>query len=103
MNLMGKNHPYYGKSVITNFPGSPHTMGFVSFFHNMGNRWRNSSISHMTKYIIGWKSNGKKALILWEKYEYRFPKLYLKHSVLLHFPVLWKIDENIHFPCDSIG
>ena len=26
---MGKKHPYYGKSMSTNFPGSPHTMGFV--------------------------------------------------------------------------
>ena len=26
----GKKHPYYGKSMSTNLPGSPHTMGFVS-------------------------------------------------------------------------
>ena len=29
---MGKNHPYYGKSMSTNFPGSPYLMGFVAFF-----------------------------------------------------------------------
>ena len=28
---MGKKHPYYGKSMSTNFPGSPHTMDFVGF------------------------------------------------------------------------
>ena len=33
---MGKKYPYYGKSMITNFPGSPHTMGFVAFSHPMG-------------------------------------------------------------------
>ena len=31
LNLMGKKHPYSGKSVSTNFPGFPHTMGFVGF------------------------------------------------------------------------
>ena len=29
---MGKKHPYYGKSMSTNFPAFPHTMGFVGFF-----------------------------------------------------------------------
>ena len=28
---MGKNHPYYGKSMSTSFPGPPHTMGFVGY------------------------------------------------------------------------
>ena len=27
-----KKHPYHGKSMSTNFPGSPHTMGFVGYF-----------------------------------------------------------------------
>ena len=26
---MGKKHPYYGKSIGTIFPGSPHMMDFV--------------------------------------------------------------------------
>ena len=26
-----KKHPYYGKSMSTNFPGSPHMMGFAGF------------------------------------------------------------------------
>ena len=34
---MGKNHSYYGKSIRTNFPGSPHTMGFAEFSNAMGN------------------------------------------------------------------
>ena len=29
---MEKMHPYYGKSMGTNFPGSSHTMGFVGYF-----------------------------------------------------------------------
>ena len=28
----GKKHPYYGKSMSTNFPGSPHTMDFVEYY-----------------------------------------------------------------------
>ena len=31
MNLMGKKHPYSGKIMSTNFPGSPHTAGFPGF------------------------------------------------------------------------
>ena len=32
---MGKKNPHYGRSVITNFPGFPHTMGFVVFSRTM--------------------------------------------------------------------
>ena len=28
---MGKKHLYYGKNMSTNFPDSPHTMGFVGY------------------------------------------------------------------------
>ena len=73
----GKNHPYYGKSTNTNFPGSPHTLGFVAFSwepishalphlmgfpafsHALGNWWENPCFSHMMKYTTGWKCNGK--------------------------------------------
>ena len=71
----GKKHPYYGKIMITNFPGSPHMKGFVAFSHTVGNWWENSSFSQMMKYAVGWKSNGQKAPILWENYEYQFPRL----------------------------
>ena len=29
---MGKKHPYYGKSMSTNFPVFPHVIGFVGYF-----------------------------------------------------------------------
>ena len=32
-----KSYPYYGKSMTTSFPGSPHAMGFVAFSHAMEN------------------------------------------------------------------
>ena len=34
-----KKHPCYGKSMSTNFSGSPHNMGFVAFSHATRN-WR---------------------------------------------------------------
>ena len=34
---MEKNHPYYGKSMSTNFLGSPHTMDSVAFCRTMEN------------------------------------------------------------------
>ena len=96
---MGKKHPYYGKSMSINFPDFSHTMGFVAFSHTVGNLWENPCISRMMKYTIGWESDGKKAPILWEKYEYQFPRLSPIPWVLLHFSVLEKIYEETHtFP-----
>ena len=40
----------------------------------MGNWWQNTCIPHVMKYTIKWESNGKIASILWEIYEYRFPR-----------------------------
>ena len=67
-NLMGKKHPYCGKSMSTNFPVYPHAIGFVAFSCVMGNKWGNPSVSHMMKYTIGRESDGKKPPILWETY-----------------------------------
>ena len=58
---MGKNQPYYGKSMSTNFPGLSYTMGFLAFPRTMENLWGNPCISHMMKYTIGLESNGKKS------------------------------------------
>ena len=44
---MGKNHPYFGKSMSINFPDFPHTMRFIAFFRTVGNLWGNPCISHM--------------------------------------------------------
>ena len=60
------------KKMDINFPGSPSLMDFAAFSHVMGN-WRgNPCISHIIKYTMGCESNGKKAPMLWEKYEYKF-------------------------------
>ena len=60
--------------MSTNFSGSPHTMGFVAFSCTMENWWENPCISHMLNYPIGWESNGKKAPMLWEMYDYQFSR-----------------------------
>ena len=98
-NCMGKNHPYYGKSMSTNFPSLPHTKIFVVFSCTMRNWWESPCISHRTKNAIGWECNGKKAPILWEKWEYQFSRLFPIPWVLLHFPILWEVYGETHaFP-----
>ena len=42
-----KKHPCYGKSMVIDFLGFPHTIGFVVFSRTVGNLWRNPCISHM--------------------------------------------------------
>ena len=69
---MGEKHPVHGKSMSTNFPGSPHRMGFFAFFRAMGNRWGNSCMFHVMKYTIRWSLDGEKAPLLWEKHYYQF-------------------------------
>ena len=54
----------------TNFPGFFNSMDFAAFFYAMENCWGNTCVSHLMKYTIGWRSNRKKAIILWEKYKY---------------------------------
>ena len=89
----------YGKSMSTNFPCSPHTMGFVAFSSTMRNWWENPCISNIMKYIIGWESNGSKAPILWEKYEYQFPRLSPYHGFCCISPYCGKfMGKTMHFP-----
>ena len=98
-NLMERKRPYYGKNMSTNFPGSPHTMSFVEFSCTMGNWWENPCILHMRTYTVGWESNGKKVPIVWEKYEYRFPRLFPYHRFCCIFPHCGKfMGKPMHFP-----
>ena len=96
---MGKKHPYYGKSMVIDFPDFPHTMGFVAFSRTVGSLWGNPRISHMLKYTLRWESNGKKSTHtigkVWVSISQTFPIPW----VLLHFPVLWEIYRETHaFP-----
>ena len=101
----GKKRPYYRKNMSANFLGPPHTMGFTGFFRAMGNWWKNSCISHMMKYTIGWESGGKKLPILWEKYDYQFPRftpydgfccIFLFYGKLMRKPMHFPYDEVYH-------
>ena len=50
-------------------------------------------------YTIGWESNGKKASILWEKYEYQFPRLSPYQGFYCIFPYCGKfMGKPMHFP-----
>ena len=91
---MGKKHPYYGKSMSINFPDFPHTKGFIAFSRTVGNLWGNPCISHMLKYTIGWELDGKKAPILWEKYDYQFPRLSPYHGFCCIFLYCGKFMGN---------
>ena len=102
-NLMGKNHPYYGKSMSTNFPGSPYMTGFLAFSCSVGNWWGNLCIFQMMKSAIGWESNGKKAPVLWEKYEYHFFSLSWYRGFCCIFPLFGKsMGKPMHFPNDEV-
>ena len=59
------------------------TQVFFAFSHTMGNWWENPCIFHMMKYTIGWKSYEKKVTILWEKYEYQFPRISVAFSRIM--------------------
>ena len=96
---MGKKRPYYEKGTVIDFPGFPHTMGFVAFSCAVGNLWGIPCIFHMLKYTIRWESNGKKAPILWEKYEYQFPRLSPYHGFCYIFLYCGKfMGKPIHLP-----
>ena len=108
---MGKKDPCYGKSMNTNFPGSPHTMGFEGFSrepisqtfpirwsHAMGNWWENTCISHMMKYTTWWKPNGKKHPFSGTSTGTQFQAFPIRW-ISLSFPMLWEIDEKTYaFP-----
>ena len=71
---MEEKCPYVREKMGTNFLVSPNLMDFTAFSHAMGNWWGNPCISHIIKYTTECKSNGKKAPILWVKYEYQFSR-----------------------------
>ena len=102
-NRMGKKHSYYGKNMSTNFTGPPHMMSFVVFYHTMGNWWENHCISHTMKYTIGWESDGKKVPILWEKYDYQFPRFSPYDGFCCIFLYYGKLmGKPMHFPYDEV-
>ena len=98
-----KKHPYYGKSLSINFPDVPHTVGFVAFSRKCKCKG-NPYISHMLKYTIGWESGWKKAPILWENYDCRFPRLSSYHGFCCICPYCGKfMGKPMYFRYVDIG
>ena len=96
---MGKNRPYYGKSMRTNFPGFSHSMGFADFSNVMVNLTRKPCLSHMMKYTIGWESYGEKSPMLCEKCQYQFPSFTPYDGFCCIFPCYGKLmGKPMHFP-----
>ena len=63
----------------------------------------NPYISHIIKYTIGCESTGKKAPILWEKYEYQFPGFSPYDGfcwIFLYYGRL--MGKPMHFPFDEV-
>ena len=61
------------KKVPIPFPGSLDSMDFATFSNAVGNWWGNLSISHVMKYITGWKSGWRNAPIPWVPISTNFP------------------------------
>ena len=102
-NWMGKKYPYYGKSMSSNFPGPPHTMGFVAFSRTVGNWWENPWISHMMKYTMDGNQMGKKVPILWEKFDYQFPRFSPYDGFCCIFTYCGKLmGKLMHFPYNEV-
>ena len=54
-------------------------------------------------YTTGWELNGKKAPLLWEKYEYQFPRSALYDRFCCIFPNYGKlIEKPMDFPYDEV-
>ena len=87
----------------TNFPGFFNSMDFAAFFYAMENCWGNACVSHLMKYTIGWRSNRKKAIILWEKYKYQFSRLLSYDGFCCTFLCYGKLmTKHMHFPYDEV-
>ena len=109
---MGKKHPYSGKSVSTNFPGSPHTMGFVGFSRKPISKvfpiwwvvlpfpmlWETNEKIHA---VLMWWSISQDLSLIGKNHPFygisigaNFPEL--SWWVSLTFLMLWKFDEKTH-------
>ena len=85
------------------FPRFSPTMSFVAFSCTMGNWWGSPCISHMMEYTVGWESYGEKSPILWEKYEYQFPRFTSSEGFCCIFPYYEKLmGKPMHFPYSEV-
>ena len=93
---MEGKYSYFGESMGTNFPGSCNLMDFASFSCAVENWWGNPSIFQVTKYTMGWESNGKKCSYYGKSMSTNFPEsppydiIFLSYEKLkgkpMHFP-----------------
>ena len=115
-----KKHPYYGKSMSTNFPGSPHTMGFAEYYwepisQSFPIQWFWLSFPVLQEidekthafpmwWIILYNGNlmGKSTHTMWRVWV-PISQVLPIWWVLLHFPEVWEVDGETHvFPNDEV-
>ena len=100
---------YYGKSMGTNFPGFPHSMGFTAF----SIIWEIHEKTHA--FPIWWSIPHDGNLIektpkLWKLYGNQFLRFSPFRWVLLSFPILYYLfpcyrklmRKHMHFPYDEV-
>lgn len=76
-------------------PGLSHSLGVNVFSYAMRNSWQNQ--------FIGRGSDGRKLLILWEKYGYQFPRLSPQDGFCCILPCYGKLAPRpMHFTYEEI-
>ena len=100
---MGEKCSYVIEKTGTSFLGSPNSIDFAAFSHALENWWGNPCISHIIKYTIECESTWKKALILWENYDYQFPRFSTYDGFCRIFPEIdfSGFSHSISFPAFS--
>ena len=111
----GKRHQYYGKSMSTNFPGSPHTLRFVEYY------WEPISQALPIPWVwlsfpVLWKLmrkhihfpydevyHRKIMSILWENYEYQFTGFSPYNGFCCIFPWCGELlGKPMYFPYNEV-
>ena len=80
-----RNEPILWKNYEYQFPRL--SLGFVTFYHAMGNWWGNPSTFRMMKYTTGWESNWKKPHTM-EKVWELISQAMLIWLFLVNFPMI---------------
>ena len=91
----------WGKKI---FPYIGNLWKLVFYTWELRDPWGTPCISHMMKYALGWELNGKKTPILWEKYDYQFPRLSPYHGLCCIFLYYDKfMGKLMHLQYDDFG
>ena len=95
----GKNAPIIWEKYEHQFPRLFPYDEFCCIFPYLEKFMGKPIYSPYAEVYYGWELDGKKATMLWEKYGYRFPRLYPYHRFCCIFPYCGKfMGKPMHFP-----